>query len=101
MEVYLKVTKEEDVLHIDIPENFDMNFFRELRKTYINTSHKKYVLDLKNTRQIISCSIGMLLQMHEYVSKNNSEIHIVNCDKQLKILLEAASIDRYFHISCK
>ena len=101
MEVCANKSSEDDVLFIPVPENFDMKFFRELRNAYKNTSHKKYILDLKNTKNIISCAIGMLLQMHDYTSKHNSEIHLINCDKQFKILLETVAIAQFFHISCR
>jgi HptB-dependent secretion and biofilm anti anti-sigma factor len=91
------------VLTISVSEDFNMNFFSEFRNAYCDTSGKynKYIIDLLQTKNMSTCALGMLLQMHDYLGCDNVEIHIINCNRKVIQLLEIASIDHLFHISSK
>ncbi len=88
-------------LIISVPESFGMNFYRELRNAYLNTSgrYNKYIIDLRKTDNMSTCMLGMLLQMHEYLERDNSEIHLINCNSELLQLLKVSSLYHLFHVS--
>ncbi len=101
MESNAEKSKYNGTLLISVPESFDLKFIRNFRNAYVNSSGKynKYIIDLKKTEFIPTCAFDILLQIHEYLSRDNSEIHLINCDHKIKQLLEIDSIDHLFHIS--
>jgi len=99
----MKFKKNNETIIIDIGESFKFSFYKEFRAAYENLDIKtnKITIDLNDTKFIDSSALGMLLQMKESLSANDSFIKIINCNPDIYHLLCYCKFNTLFDISSK
>ncbi len=86
-------------LHID--GKFDFKLHRRFRELYekappeVNT----YVIDLSRTDYMDSSALGMLLLLREHVQDDRDRVQVINCNPEIRKILEIANFDKLFDIS--
>ncbi len=80
---------------------FDFNSVQEFRGAYmaIDGSKSNVELDLRETEYMDSSALGMLLNMKKHLQASDSAIRILNCQPQVKKILEISRFDKKFLIS--
>lgn len=80
---------------------FDFNSVHEFRNAYmeIDGSKSNVEIDLRETEYMDSSALGMLLNMKKHLKSSDSSIKILNCQPQVKKVLEISRFDKKFLIS--
>lgn len=99
----LNETKYGSMLNIPAPEVFGTDYSSNFREAYVDTSgqYNKYVIDMRQTKEMENCALNMLFQMREYLEDDNPDIHLINCNRKLMKILQITSFDQIFYISEK
>ncbi len=84
---------------LELPERFDFSVHTDFRKAYEdNSSAKKFIINLRNTKYMDSSALGMLLQLQEHLGGDSSSIHIRNGDSNIREILAIANFDKMMQI---
>ena len=87
-------------LVISVRGIFDFTLLNEFRQAYSNDAVKdvKVVVDLHNTTTMDSSALGMLLNMQQYLGKQDGEIEIINCNQDIEKILRITRFDKKFGV---
>ena len=88
-------------LTIYVEGRFDFGAHQEFRDAYerIDSSPRRYVVDLKNTTYLDSSALGMLLLLREKLMAVRKEAEITGAKGAVKQVLDIANFARLFRIS--
>ncbi|HEX4974318.1 MAG TPA: STAS domain-containing protein [Pseudomonadales bacterium] len=80
---------------------FDFNCVQEFRGVYMALDGKKssVELDMRQTEYMDSSALGMLLNMKKHLNAADTDIRIVNCQPQVKKILQISRFDKKFTLS--
>ena len=92
------VVEEEGELKVYIVGRFDYDMIDEFRESYIDVMDKEMdiSLDFSQTEHIDSSALGMVLNMKNYLQKEDRAIQIKNCKPNLMKLFTMAHFERKF-----
>ena len=94
----ITVVFEEDELKVYIVGRFDYGMIDEFRDSYTGVMDKSMniSLDFSQTEHIDSSALGMVLNMKNYLEKEDLAIQIKNCKPNLMKLFTMAHFERKF-----
>jgi len=100
MNVDSVLSKDNKVLFIGVKGKFDFSMLNEFRAAYSNDAVKdlNIIVDMRNTSTIDSSALGMLLNMQRYLNKRDGEIEIINCNQDIKKVLNITRFDKKFGV---
>lgn len=92
------VTLEDRELKVNIIGRFDYDMIDEFRDCYIGVVDKdiNISLDFSQTEHIDSSALGMVLNMKNYLEKEDCAIQIRNCKPNLMKLFTMAHFEQKF-----
>lgn len=91
------LSDDEKQLTMQVDGRFDFNLHHEFRKAYQGLPvTTRFIVDLKNATYMDSSAMGMLLLLREYAGKENADIRLVNCNPEIKKVLEISNMDKLF-----
>lgn len=95
----IEVLGNTQVMRID--GKFDFEQHRRFRELYEKAPPEisKFVIDLSRTNYMDSSALGMLLLLLEHVGGDRQRVRIVNCNPEIRRILEIANFDKLFDIS--
>ena len=101
MGISIRENQENRELTVSISGRFDFNLHSEFRSIYKNQERKitKYIIDLRDTQYMDSSALGMLLLLHEQVDGDRSQIKIINCNTEIKKILDLSNFVKMFDIA--
>lgn len=84
-----------------IDGKFDFKLHRCFRELYEAAPPEiaNFVIDLSRTQYMDSSALGMLLLLREHVEGDRNRVRIVNCNPEIRKILEIANFDKLFDIS--
>ena len=83
-----------------IDGKFDFKLHRSFREMYEAAPPEisNFVIDMSKTQYMDSSALGMLLLLREHVGGNRERVRIVNCNSEIRKILEIANFDKLFEI---
>lgn len=87
-------------LTIQIDGRFDFGAHQEFRDAYerIDTTPRRYVVDLKNTTYLDSSALGMLLLLRDHAGGDHAQVSLVNCNPDVRKILAISNFEQLFQI---
>ncbi|WMS87676.1 STAS domain-containing protein [Pleionea litopenaei] len=87
-------------LVIKVSGKFDFSCHQDFRATYEDLPEKpeKYKIDLGETTYLDSSALGMLLLLRDFAGGDNSKVHIVNANSEIKKILSISNFEQLFAI---
>jgi len=100
MAVEFSFTEDNEVLLISIKGAFDFSLLDEFREAYSGEMSKstKVVVDMRETSNINSSALGMLLNMQRHLEKADGEIEIINCNEVVSKIFTITHFNKKFTI---
>lgn len=93
----VSLSDDEKELRMEVDGRFDFNIHHQFRKAYQGLPvTTRFVIDMANTSYMDSSAMGMLLLLREYAGKDSADIHLVNCNPEIKKVLEISNMDKLF-----
>ncbi|WP_126454252.1 STAS domain-containing protein [Sulfuriflexus mobilis] len=85
---------------IKTSEKFDYSSHTDFREAYDDESNANvsFVIDMRNTDYMDSSALGMLLLLREHVGNDRGRIKIVNCNNEIKNIMEISSFQKLFDL---
>lgn len=90
-----------DTRTLRIDGRFDFSMHKTFRGLYEGAPAEiaRYVIDLARTDYMDSSALGMLLLLREHVQGDRDRVRIVNCNPEIRKILEIANFDKLFEIA--
>lgn len=87
-------------LTIKIEGRFDFSAHQEFRDAYEKSADNAsgFVVDMQEATYLDSSALGMLLLLRDHAGGDNSDIHIVNCNSDVKKILTISNFEQLFTI---
>jgi len=100
MSVDSSFTEDNKVLVISIKGKFDFALLNKFRQAYAGHDDKpeKIVVDMRSTTTIDSSALGMLLNMQRYLDQSDGDIRIINCNQDVRKVLQITHFNKKFTI---
>ena len=88
-------------LVISVRGRFDFSTHQDFRNAYERApgSLQSYVVDLRDATYLDSSALGMLLLLRDHAGGDGSNIHIINCNPDVKKILAISNFEQLFQIS--
>ena len=86
---------------ISMDKNFDFNCVNEFLNAYEGTdvsSGGSFIVDLRRTHYMDSSALGMLIDMHKFLTSKNIGIRIINTSAQIRKIFTISRFDKKFQI---
>ena len=101
MPVNHQVSAQGDTRTLRIDGRFDFSMHRAFRELYEQAPADiaRFVIDLARTDYMDSSALGMLLLLREHVQGQRNRVRIVNCNADIRKILEIANFDKLFEIA--
>lgn len=90
----------EPTVTINVSEYFDYQTVRDFQNTYLSQSEEQadYIVDLRQTKYIDSCALGMLLNLDKTVRRRSRNMKIVNCNEHVRKIFTIVNFDKKLSI---
>lgn len=100
MAISAKISADGSELNIGIDGRFDFSSHQDFRKAYEDTQNdpEKYVVDMNATTYLDSSALGMLLLLRDHAGGDHADIHIINCNDDVKKILTISNFEQLFNI---
>ncbi len=100
MPVDTRLTDNNNILLIAVIGKFDFSLLNEFRQAYSldNNTPEKVMVDMRQTSTIDSSALGMLLNMKRYLNKADGEIKLINCNQDVRQILQITHFEKKFCI---
>ena len=87
-------------LIISVKGRFDFSALQVFRNAYenIESSPKKYVVDLRDSDYLDSSALGMLLALRDFAGGDAADIKIINCNPDVKKILMITKLEELFEV---
>ncbi|WP_028239484.1 STAS domain-containing protein [Stutzerimonas azotifigens] len=87
-------------LIIHIQGRFDFSTHQAFRDAYQNVSvtPRRYVVDLKEATYLDSSALGMLLLLRDHAGGDDADIHLINCNADVRKILSISNFEQLFKI---
>lgn len=82
-------------------KSFDFNCVNDFRAAYESIkieSGMPVIIDMRSTHYMDSSALGMLINMHKFLSAKSVVIKIVNSSEQIKKIFTISRFDKKFQI---
>lgn len=100
MAIETRLTDNDSILTISIKGKFNFSLLNEFREAYSNHTikPKKIIIDMRRTSTIDSSALGMFLNMQRHLKKEDGEISIINCNKDVNKIFQITHFNKKFSI---
>lgn len=100
MSLNTAVASNGDTRTLVVQGRFDFKMHRMFREMYEDAPPEieRYVIDLAKTVYMDSSALGMLLLLREHVGGDQRRVRIVNCNPEIRKILDIARFDKLFDI---
>lgn len=87
-------------LTIRVKGRFDFSTHQDFRNAYESAPENlsTYVVDLRDATYLDSSALGMLLLLRDHAGGDGSLVRIVNCNADVKKILEISNFEQLFTI---
>lgn len=87
-------------LTISVKGRFDFTVQQDFRKAYedVDEDMNDYVVDLREATYLDSSALGMLLLLREHAGGETGHVRLVNCNPDVKKILEISNFGQLFPI---
>ncbi len=90
---------DDHTITIAVTGTFNYDLLPQFRDAYLKSDPQyDFVVDLRNTENIDSSALGILLNMQRHLNKSDGAIRIVNATETVKRVLQITRFDRKFRI---
>ena len=97
MSISVKFSEDQKEMTIKVDGRFDFNLQSEFRNCYNDVSADTlFIIDLQKTTFMDSSAMGMLLLLREYSTSRQQGIRLVNCNPDVRRVLEISNLDKMF-----
>lgn len=80
-----------------IDGRFDFNIHADFRDAYRDLpSTTRFNIDLAKATFMDSSAMGMLLLLREHAGEKNADIHLQNCNADIRKILSVSNLDKMF-----
>lgn len=88
-------------LTITIQGRFDFNAHQAFRDAYqrLDSSPKRYVVDLNGATYLDSSALGMLLLLRDHAGSDEANIRLINCNPDVRKVLSVSNFEQLFVIA--
>jgi anti-anti-sigma factor len=86
---------------LSMDTNFDFNCVSEFLNAYEGVevaSGGHFIVDLRRTHYMDSSALGMLINMHKFLTEKNIDIRIINSSAQIRKIFTISRFDKRFQI---
>jgi anti-anti-sigma factor len=86
---------------LSMDKNFDFNCVNEFLCAYEGAdiaSGGHFIVDLRRTHYMDSSALGMLINMHKFLTGKNIGIRIINSSAQIRKIFTISRFDKKFQI---
>lgn len=94
MELRKEIISDGREMRIKMPEKFNFNVHKNLRKAYESHQCETYRLDLSSTSYMDSSALGMLLQIREFAGDKQDSVVIESANDNIKEILRVANFEK-------
>ncbi|MCY1295084.1 STAS-domain containing protein [compost metagenome] len=101
MAITAQASSDGQELTIAIQGRFDFGAHQEFRDAYerVETSPRRYVIDLEGTTYLDSSALGMLLLLRDHAGGDHAQISLVNCNPDVRKILTISNFGQLFQIA--
>jgi anti-anti-sigma factor len=87
-------------LTIAVAGRFDFSAHKDFRKSYeeVDGDPRRYTVDLRDATYLDSSALGMLLLLRDHAGGDAAEVHIVNCNSDVRKILTISNFEQLFDI---
>jgi len=87
-------------LTVQVEGRFDFSAHQEFRDAYEKSddSVKSYVIDMSRATYLDSSALGMLLLLRDHAGGDTAQVHIKNCNQDVKKILTISNFEQLFSI---
>jgi anti-anti-sigma factor len=87
-------------LLVNIEGRFDFSAHQEFRDAYekADANVNKYVVDMEKASYLDSSALGMLLLLRDHAGGDNANVHITNCNQDVRKILTISNFEQLFKI---
>jgi anti-anti-sigma factor len=87
-------------LVVNIEGRFDFSAHQEFRDAYekANTSVNSYVINMSKASYLDSSALGMLLLLRDHAGGDSANVHITNCNQDVRKILTISNFEQLFKI---
>lgn len=100
MPVHTRRTEDDETLTIAIEGRFDFSTHQAFRDAYEKNSDgvRRWVVDMTSTSYLDSSALGMLLLLRDFAGGDAADIHIQNCNNDVRRILTISNFEQLFSI---
>ncbi len=87
-------------LVVNIEGRFDFSAHQEFRDAYekADSNISNYVINMKNASYLDSSALGMLLLLRDHAGGDTANVHISNCNQDVRKILTISNFEQLFKI---
>lgn len=101
MTITAQMSADEQELTIFIQGRFDFGAHQEFRDAYerVDSTPKRYLVDLQGTTYLDSSALGMLLLLRDHAGGDHAQIRLANCNADVRKILAISNFEQLFKIA--
>jgi anti-anti-sigma factor len=98
MEINAVCSQDKSALIISVNGRFDFSLLKSFEYSYQNIDFEPefYVIDLKNSENLDSSALGMLMALREKAEVKSAKVKIINCNESIKNMLLITKLNQMF-----
>ncbi len=95
------ISSDGNQLTINVTGQFNFSVYQKFREAcqQVTAPRTSFVIDLRGTEYMDSSALGMLLLLRERSGGDAADIHITNCNPEIRKIFAIANFDRLFQIA--
>lgn len=96
----VKSSSDGAIVTLSICEHFDYRCIQSFRMAYEQNMQDDvdFVVDFTKTLHVDSCALGLLISLHKYLEKKQSQLTLVNCSTHVRKIFSMMQFDKKLRI---
>ena len=101
MAISTQLSADGQELTIAIQGRFDFGAHQAFRDAYerVESTPKRYQVDLQGTTYLDSSALGMLLLLRDHAGGDHAQIRLLNCNGDVRKILAISNFEQLFQIA--
>ena len=101
MTISTQLSADGQELTIAIQGRFDFGAHQAFRDAYerVESTPKRYLVDLQGTTYLDSSALGMLLLLRDHAGGDHAQIRLLNCNGDVRKILAISNFEQLFQIA--
>ena len=101
MTISTQLSADEQELTIAIQGRFDFGTHQAFRDAYerVESTPKRYQVDLQGTTYLDSSALGMLLLLRDHAGGDHAQVRLLNCNSDVRKILAISNFEQLFQIA--